>query len=216
LVRGIGCTQSIRFQAHPAIRELPAGQPVIYGIWHNRLAFSLFYRPVIWRELRRTCRVAALVSASRDGGWLARVMELSGFVPVRGSSSRRGSQALRELAAVIKQGHDVAITPDGPRGPRYVVQEGLVALAQLTGAPIVPVTDDVNWKLTLRSWDAFRVPVPFARCVLRLGAPVFVPRQAAPEERELLRLQVEEWLRDEVGTQGCEARERPARLVPPD
>lgn len=195
LVGLLGWTQRIEIIVHPSVRTLGPAQPLIYGIWHNRLAYSLFYRPVIWRELRRARGVAALISASRDGSWLARVMELSGFLPVRGSSSRRGSQALRELTTVLKRNHDVAITPDGPRGPRYVVQEGLIALAQLTGAPIVPVTDEVNWTITLRSWDAFRVPVPFARCRLRLGEPLFVPRQATPEERETLRREVEKRLR---------------------
>ena len=83
--------------------------------------------------------MAALVSASKDGGFLSGILELFGVQPVRGSSSRRGPQALLELTTWAERGHDLTITPDGPRGPCYQVQDGVMSLAQLTGLPIVPV-----------------------------------------------------------------------------
>ena len=96
-----------------------------------------------------------------------------------------------ELTSCIERGSDVAITPDGPRGPYYVVQPGVLALAQLTGLPIVPVSYHASWKKTLRSWDRFQVPLPFARCEITFGEPVRIPRNATDIERETLRILLE-------------------------
>ncbi len=170
-------------------------EPVIFCIWHNRLALSL----ILYRRYIRPChaerRMAAMVSASRDGGMLARVLELFGVQPVRGSSSRRGPQALLELTSWAERGHDLAITPDGPRGPCYAVQDGIMALAQLTGLPIVPVSYELGWKLRLRSWDKFQVPLPLSRCVVRFGEPLRVPREATDAERDALRAKLEARMR---------------------
>jgi len=132
--------------------------------------------------------MAALVSASRDGGVLAQLLDLFDVLPVRGSSSRRGAQALREFLTAAKSGRDLALTPDGPRGPRYEVQQGIILAAQFTGLPIIPVAWSLGWKLRLRSWDAFQVPLPFSTCRLRLGQPLRVPRTADATERDALRL----------------------------
>jgi lysophospholipid acyltransferase (LPLAT)-like uncharacterized protein len=140
-----------------------------------------------------------MVSASRDGGFLTHILERFQTDPVRGSTSRRGSQALRELVSWAQQGRDLAITPDGPRGPRYVVQDGIIALAQLTGLPIIPAGTRVRWKIQLRSWDRFQIPLPFTRCDILAGPPISVPRNATPEERESLRRQLEEALRRNSG-----------------
>lgn len=163
---------------------------VIFAIWHNRLALSLLlYRHTVLGMPGR--RMAALVSASRDGGLLARVLQLFDVLPVRGSSSRRGAQALRELILAARSGCDLAVTPDGPRGPRYRVQEGVIVAAQMTGLPIIPVAYGLGWKWTLRSWDGFQVPMPFSRCDVRFGSPLVVPEDATPEEREVLRVELE-------------------------
>ena len=136
---------------------------VIFAIWHNRLALSLMIYRVFVQPHNPARRLAALVSASRDGAVVARILEHFGVEPVRGSSSRRGAQALLELTTCASQGHDLAITPDGPRGPCYRVQEGVISLAQLTGLPIIPAAYHLNWKIRLRSWDRFQVPLPFAK-----------------------------------------------------
>lgn len=166
-------------------------QPVIFCLWHNRLALSLilFKRYVQVRQPQRT--LAALVSASRDGGMLARVLEHFSVVPVRGSSSRRGPQALRELVSAADKGCDLAITPDGPRGPCYVVQEGIISLAALTGMTIVPASFHLSCKWRLKTWDRFQVPLPFARCEVQLGQPLQIPREASDVEREQMRLELE-------------------------
>jgi lysophospholipid acyltransferase (LPLAT)-like uncharacterized protein len=171
-------------------------RPVIFCLWHNRLSVcTVLYDVIVTRSFAGR-RLAAMVSASRDGGMLARALELFGIEPVRGSSSRRGRQALLELTSWAEKGCDLAITPDGPRGPRYQIQDGIVALAQVTGLPIVPVSCHLSWKICLRSWDLFQVPLPFARCAIRLAEPVRIPRESTDEEREALRLQLENRMRE--------------------
>ena len=160
-------------------------RPVIFCLWHNRLALSM----VVHRKYPGP--LAALISASKDGALLAAVLGKFGVVSVRGSSSRRGPQALLELASQAELGYDLAITPDGPRGPRYVAQEGVIALAQVTGLPIVPVTYNTRWKICLRSWDRFQIPLLFARCEIILNPPIIVPRGASESVREQLRVELE-------------------------
>jgi hypothetical protein len=170
-------------------------QPVIFCLWHNRLALAMWLyreRPLRYHPYRR---MAALVSASRDGAFLAAILECFGVQPVRGSSSRRGSQAVLELTSWAEQGYDIAITPDGPRGPRYVVQEGAIAVAQLTGLPIVPVSCWFSRKWILNSWDRFQIPQPFARCEIFVGKVLRVPREASEGEREMLRAELETRMR---------------------
>jgi lysophospholipid acyltransferase (LPLAT)-like uncharacterized protein len=140
--------------------------------------------------------MAAMVSASRDGGFLAGILERFKVQPVRGSSSRRGPQALLELTSWAERGYDLAITPDGPRGPCYVVQDGVMALAQLTGLPIIPFSYNARWKVRSKSWDRFILPLPFSRCEMNTAPPIFIPREATDEEREALRREVERRLKE--------------------
>jgi lysophospholipid acyltransferase (LPLAT)-like uncharacterized protein len=188
---------TVRFEMHDGSGLLTGAptQRIIFSIWHNRLALSLIlYRRYLVRFAPER-RMAAMVSASRDGGLLARILEHFNVEPVRGSSSRRGPQALRELASWGERGYDLAITPDGPRGPCYQVQEGVISTAQLTGLPILPVSYHLNWKYRPNSWDRFQLPLPFARCRITVGEIVRVPRDANAAEREALRQQLEQRMR---------------------
>ena len=169
--------------------------PAIYCVWHNRLALCMIAYFDYVKKRNRTPGMAAMVSASRDGGFLAGILECFGVQPVRGSSSRRGPQALLELTTWAERGYDLAITPDGPRGPCYIVQPGVMSLAQLTGLPIVPVSYNLGWKIRAKSWDRFQIPLPFARCEMIYEKPVHVPREASDTERELLRRELETKLR---------------------
>ncbi len=171
------------------------GGPVIYCIWHNRLALCMkaYYSYAMARNA--SPGMAAMVSASKDGGFLAAILRCFKVQPVRGSSSRRGPQALLELTTWAERGYDLAITPDGPRGPCYVVQKGVMSLAQVTGLPILPVSYHLNRKIRAKSWDRFQIPMPFSRCRVIFEQPVRVPREATDAEREALRLQLEATLR---------------------
>jgi lysophospholipid acyltransferase (LPLAT)-like uncharacterized protein len=190
LERLVTGTLRCRWTDASGLRGPLAGSPVIFCLWHNRLAISM----VVHRRYPR--KLAALVSASKDGALLAAILARFGVQQVRGSSSRRGPQALLELTSRAETGYDLAVTPDGPRGPRYVVQNGVIALAQVTGSPIIPVTCNTRWKLRLKSWDQFQIPLPFAKCEMILKAPISVPRDADEAQREEQRVRLEASLRE--------------------
>ncbi len=199
LVRGVSATLRMRWDDQSGVYQESAAGPVIFCVWHNRLALSMPAYQNYARPRANTPGMAAMVSASRDGGFLAAILECFRVQPVRGSTSRRGPQALLELTTWAGRGYDLAITPDGPRGPRYVVQEGTMSLAQVTGLPIVPFSFYAGWKLQVKSWDRFQIPLPFARCEMRLGRAVRVPREATDAERESLRVELEKTLKEISG-----------------
>ena len=194
-LRAVSATLRYSWEDRSGFFEKPPAGQAIYCTWHNRLALCMTEYYGYPRRHNQTAGLAALVSASRDGGFLAAILECFGVQPVRGSSSRRGPQALLELTSWAERGYDLAITPDGPRGPGYAVQEGVVLLAQITGLPVVPASYHLSRKIRLKSWDRFQVPLPFTRCEMVFGKTVRVPRGASDAEREALRKQLEEELR---------------------
>ena len=144
-----------------------AGERFIYAFWHQRQIFFT------WSH--RNVEAAVLVSKSKDGELIAKTMELSRIGAVRGSSSRGGAVAAREMVEILRSGRDVAITPDGPRGPAREVKEGAVRVAQLSGMPIIPIANALSHKLEVaRAWDRLQVPLPFGRAVVIYGEPLRV------------------------------------------
>lgn len=194
-VRGIGMTIRYRLEDRSGYFSGAPKEKIIFAIWHNRLGLALMLYEKFVRRHQPERKIAGLVSASKDGGFLARILELFNVEPVRGSSSRRGAQALREMVGWGERGYDLAITPDGPRGPCYTVRDGVIATAQLTGLTIVPASYRLNWKIRLKSWDRFQIPLPFARCDIITGRVMRVPREATEAERETLRQQLEAEMR---------------------
>ncbi len=168
--------------------------PIIFCVWHNRLALSMVAYSRFAKKIWPSAGLAAMISASKDGGFLAAVLNKFAVQAVRGSSSRRGRQALLESTTWLEKGFHIAITPDGPRGPCYQVQDGAIALAQLTGAPIIPVSTRIRGKIHLRSWDRFQIPLPFAKCEMHFGKPIDVPREVSVEEKEKMRQKLQEAL----------------------
>ncbi len=152
--------------------------PSIIVVWHNRLLFAPLLTP-----RRRRRRIAILASDSRDGEYAARYMRFFGFVPVRGSSSKGGARALRILKKQLASGLSVALTPDGPRGPKYQVQPGVVALAQMTGCPILPISLNAPRRWQLKGWDRTQIPKPFSRVDFMIGSPIQVPARLDEEQR---------------------------------
>ncbi|MBI4544023.1 MAG: lysophospholipid acyltransferase family protein [Gemmatimonadetes bacterium] len=153
------------------------GRPVIFALWHGRL-LPLTY-------LHRRQGITTLVSRSRDGEYITRIMERWGYAVVRGSSTRGGRGGLRELLRHARAGRTLAFTPDGPRGPRQKVKLGAVVAAQLSGLPLVPMAAGADRAWWVRSWDRFLLPRPFARVCVAYGAPREIPRGA--DARELRR-----------------------------
>jgi lysophospholipid acyltransferase (LPLAT)-like uncharacterized protein len=164
-----------------------AGTPVIYAIWHARVLLP----PYLYRRRR----LSVLASRSRDGEAVTRLVARFGLEAVRGSSSRGGAEALRLLARALARGREAVVVPDGPRGPRETVKAGVVTLARLSGAPIVPLAVGASAEWRLPSWDEFRIPKPFARCVVRFGEPIPVPRDLDRAAEEAARKEVEAALR---------------------
>jgi lysophospholipid acyltransferase (LPLAT)-like uncharacterized protein len=195
LIRCIAGTIRFKLKDGSGLFNGEPREKLIFAFWHNRLALSaIMYRRYVLKFAPER-RIAGMISASRDGALLAKIFEHFGIEPVRGSSSRRGGQALLELTTWAERGYDLAITPDGPRGPCYTVQDGVISTAQLTDLPITPVSYHLNWKIRPKSWDRFQIPLPFARCEITVGKTVRVPRGADDAEREELRKQLEAELR---------------------
>jgi len=143
-------------------------QPVIFAIWHNRLLML----PRVFDPTFPTRQSYGLISASRDGDLIAIFIERSGYGTIRGSSSRKGVIALRQLVETLAAHGNVLVTPDGPRGPVYSVSQGIVFLAQKSGAPIVPIHMEYSSAWRLKSWDRFVVPKPFATLRAIFGNPI--------------------------------------------
>ena len=146
------------------------GKPVVFTLWHGRLLPCTYHH--------RGEGVVTLVSLHRDGEYITRAVRRWGYIAVRGSTSRGGLEALRELIRHVKQGRSLAITPDGPRGPFQKMKPGPAIIAQRTGAPIIPVASAASRGWFFGSWDRFLIPQPFARCQIAYGEPLFVPRDA--------------------------------------
>lgn len=165
-------------EAHPAA-FWDRGRPFIAAFWHERLLMM----PLSWR---RGVPIAVLISRHRDGERIARVIARFGLGSVRGSAAtgrgpKGGAAALRAMLRHIEAGHCVGITPDGPRGPRGRVAPGLVALAQLSGVPVIPTAFAVRRHRRLGSWDRFMFALPFSRGVFVWGEPIMLARTADAE-----------------------------------
>ncbi len=139
----------------------------IGALWHNRLLLL----PYVIKRYLPERRGAALISPSGDGALLAGLVERFDFEVVRGSSSRKGASAIRQLAEVIAKGKDVMMTPDGPRGPAYELGQGVVFLAQQSGASVVPINLEYSSCWRLKSWDRFILPKPFSKVRVIFGPP---------------------------------------------
>jgi lysophospholipid acyltransferase (LPLAT)-like uncharacterized protein len=165
---------------------------VIYAFWHGRMLILAYsYR---WKK------VHVLISQHRDGEFIARIIHRLGFVSVRGSTTRGGSRAIFEMCEKAAGGFDVAVTPDGPRGPRFQVQPGTIYMAQRSGMPIIPITSSARKRWILSSWDRFIIPKPFSRAVIMLGQPVCVPADCSAEGLEEIRVRLERQMRELTST----------------
>ena len=167
--------------------------PVIYILWHNRF----FCVPPAWHRLcGRHRKTVALTSASHDGEVVARAMAVFGLGSVRGSSSRRGVAALVGLKRALREGFDICVTPDGPRGPRYQLQPGIIKLAESSGAPIVPIHVRFASAWRLKTWDRFVIPKPFSRVEVIFDQSITLPQDMEETQFENERLTLEKLLTD--------------------
>ena len=143
---------------------------VIALAWHNRL---LFFAPALPGKAREN--TLAVVSPSRDGQYVSDFLRYFKVGTLRGSSNKKGANALLGAIHAIKENKNVAFTPDGPRGPKYKLKPGPVILASKTGVPIYPLAINASRYWSVKSWDAFQIPKPGAKLTLIIGDPIHVP-----------------------------------------
>jgi len=181
---------SVRFVNSPTLQRVvnrTPRRPGIYPFWHSHQLSLLCH-------LGRT-GAAILVSRSRDGEYVARLAAAAGFRPVRGSTSRGGAEGLKQLIEEARAGRVVAITPDGPRGPRQRVQPGVIALARSSGRAIWPLAVGLSDFWEVPSWDRFRIPKPFSVAYAVIGEEIHVPPDASEEEMAAIAKDLEERMR---------------------
>ncbi len=149
---------------------LARGERVIVAFWHGRLLMMPFVYP--------GQPTVILISQHRDGEYITRIAERLGFAVVRGSATRGGARAFKQLIRSLRDGRHVVITPDGPKGPPLRVKSGVIELARLSGMPILPVAFGAWPRTILKSWDRFLIPHPFGRAAYVWGEPIYVPADA--------------------------------------
>lgn len=190
LIRLIGGSLRVEVEDRAGILKAKNAQPFLIAFWHNRILML----PYLCQKFASDRRFVVMISRSRDGQLIADVARRFGVDAARGSTSKGGSGAFRKaLRELVKKGSDVGVTPDGPRGPRYEVQPGVLALARMSGLPIVPITVHYDSKWELPSWDRFQIPHPFTRCRLIIGEPMSIEDGG---ETEALQKQLAERLGD--------------------
>jgi lysophospholipid acyltransferase (LPLAT)-like uncharacterized protein len=187
-----------------AIRR--SGGGAVYVTWHQRMSYFFYFGG--------SHHAATMISRSRDGEYVARLASWLGFRIVRGSSSRGGARAVRELTRRIREGELGGMLADGPQGPARVAKLGTVMIARDGGVPVIPVLWGADRCWMFNSWDRYLVPKPFARIVLYAAEPLWIPRSAKGEDLEIYRRLLEERMNE--GTRWCDEQfgsERPWRKV---
>jgi len=158
------------------LNSLPT-EKAIFAFWHRNI-LPLMY-------LHRNKNYVVIISKSQDGDLIADVCEKLGYLTARGSTSRGGSSALRNMIAQSRK-YSLAFTPDGPKGPACKIKEGMVYLAKLTGLPIVLISARVGHEIVFNSWDRFRLPLPFSRIEVIYDAPQYIAKDADIDESIVL------------------------------
>jgi lysophospholipid acyltransferase (LPLAT)-like uncharacterized protein len=175
IMRLIGATlrwQAVKIQTIEEARA--CGKRVIMTFWHGRIfTASYFFRDQ---------GILVMTSRNRDGEYIARVIEKLGYQAARGSSSRGSHAATVECLRGMKEGKDIGLAIDGPRGPRYIAKPGAAYMARKSGNPVLPFSISLDRKWILKSWDHFQIPKPFSRAVVLAGDPVYVDANATTGE----------------------------------
>jgi lysophospholipid acyltransferase (LPLAT)-like uncharacterized protein len=192
-MRFVGWTtrwETVNAAAPEALRA--AGGPAILTFWHGRLMLV----HTGWLARSRGMKSLMLISQSREGAVVAHATHTLGVGTIRGSTEKDGKakggfEAMRAMTRALREGHAVAITPDGPKGPRMRAEMGAIQLAKLTGAPILPLAWATQKRRVLNSWDRFVLPGPFGRGVYAFGEPLRVDRRADDAAMEAARLALE-------------------------
>ena len=198
-LRLLSKTVRIRFaNAEELFARWEHGEQVIVAFWHDRVVMM----PIAYRG-RKLC---IMNSQHRDGEIATRALAHWGIRSVRGSATRGGTVGFMQLVGAFREGYDLAVVPDGPRGPRHVVKPGVIHLARATGAPVFPVSYAATRSRLLRSWDRLVIPLPFSGILFVAGEPLTVPRHTAADEIDAKRNTLEARLNEITRTAEAEVR----------
>lgn len=185
----------VRIEGEEHIEQVCTGKkPFIPCYWHQHHFYCTWYMRQL---IKRGMKIGFLISPSVDGEIPAQLARDWGGEVIRGSTTRTGAQAMRDMYnIVVKQGISPVSTSDGPTGPLHVFKIGDILLSQFTQAPLLPLSYAANRAWYLKSWDRFIIPKPFARIAITIGAPLTVPKGITAEDLEPYRLQMQNRLRD--------------------
>lgn len=179
LVRTIGFTCKVKIHGQEHLDTTPC----VYVLWHGELVMMPWlYKNTILSKMP----LAVIVSQHKDGEVLAKIMQKLDIVPLRGSSTRGGMQALRGAIRFVRKSGNVAITPDGPRGPRHSVADGAVAIAQACKVPIVCINSQASSFWQLKSWDKMFIPKPFSKIDFYVQSPKDIASLSKNEAKEVI------------------------------
>ncbi len=194
-------TCRVRRLGHEHVEALQSQtQPWIYSAWHNNTAVG------VW-DMRNE-GFAMMASASDDGELIARGITAFGNMPIRGSTSSQGGRAMRDIVQALRSGRSAAVTPDGPRGPKYELQPGFLWIAVLSDCPLVPYHIEASRQWVLKnSWDQHKIPKPFSTVFVSTGAPFYVDGKRLRADKEGVVREFERRMRDNVLE--CESRAKP-------
>jgi lysophospholipid acyltransferase (LPLAT)-like uncharacterized protein len=185
-IRILGPTLRVCVSREEGAQETVAQRPLIASFWHACMIPATY--------ACRNLGVRVMSSNSYDGEYMGRIIRKFGFVPVKGSSSRNAVRALLGLRRALEEGWTVAFTLDGPRGPRYKVKPGPVALARSSGVPLTMFHAAVDRAWVLNTWDRLIIPKPFSRVLIRFGKLIVVPSNASDEDVERYQQELQESL----------------------
>lgn len=190
LVRMLSMTYRLRLVDAENEKDLLDSEgSLIYASWHQR-----FFPGITFFSLRRP--ICIMISQSNDGEMIARVVDILGWKPVRGSSTRGGKEGLEEIKKLALSGYKVGHIVDGPQGPFGTIKPGLLRIAQVAGLKVVPtITSGENRWVFEKSWDKFMIPKPFSRVMIRFGAPIEIPEDLSEEAFEEKRLHIEQQMK---------------------
>ena len=174
--------KNLNSEAEDQIKSLTG--PYILTLWHGRIFYLFYY-------LRNRPDYFLLISPSADGNLLAKLAHLMGYSVIRGSTFKKAVAAARSLIRILRDGQRIIIIADGSRGPCCVAQSGSVQLAGITKLPLFPMTFSAKNKVVLNTWDKFILPLPFTRCSINFGSPIYIASRSSEELVEEKRLELE-------------------------
>ena len=188
-IRLLGSTWRVKWKGMENLEKArKLSHNVVFSFWHGRF--------LVLTYTHRGKDIQVLTSEHYDGDLIGRTIKWLHFGNLKGSTTRGGAKAIRQIVGVLKKGLDVGLTVDGPTGPRGIVQQGAVEVSRMTGCVIVPLLNTAHRRYLFNSWDRFQLPIPFSKVVVSYGEPVVIQPGADTDEREKARILLQDRLNE--------------------